>query len=33
VLVFLKNLKPIEEEIVILKVWDELSYKEIAEIT
>ncbi len=33
VLNFLKKLKPIEEEIVILRIWDDLSYKEIAEIT
>lgn len=30
---FLKDLKPIEQEIITLRVWDELSYKEIAEIT
>ena len=30
---FLWELKPIEKEIVLLRVWDELSYKEIAEIT
>lgn len=30
---FLETLKPLEREIVILRVWDDLSYKEIAEIT
>ena len=30
---FLETLKPIEREIVILRVWDDLSYKEISEIT
>lgn len=30
---FLKDLKPIEEEVVVLRLWDELSYKEIAEVT
>ncbi len=30
---FLRGLKKIEQEIVILRVWDELSYREIAEIT
>lgn len=33
VTIFLETLKPIEREIVILRVWDNLSYKEIAEIT
>lgn len=32
VLEYLEELKPIEKEIVILRVWDDLSYKEIAEI-
>lgn len=31
--VFLESLKPIEREIVVLRVWDNLSYQEIAEIT
>jgi RNA polymerase sigma factor (sigma-70 family) len=30
---FLWTLKPIEREVIILRVWDDLSYKEIAEIT
>ena len=30
---FLKTLKPIEQEIIFLRIWDDLSYKEIAEIT
>lgn len=30
---FLKDLKPIEEEVVVLRVWDDLTYREIAEIT
>lgn len=29
---FLKTLKPLEREVVILRVWDDLSYKEISEI-
>ena len=29
---FLSELKPIEREIVILRLWDELSYKEVAEV-
>ena len=30
---FLGGLKAIEQEIVVLRVWDELSYREIAQIT
>lgn len=30
---FLRKLKPIEQEVVTLRVWDDLSYREIAEIT
>ncbi len=30
---FLGDLKPIEQEIVTLRVWDEMSYREIAEVT
>lgn len=30
---FIGHLKPIEQEIIILRVWDELSYNEISEIT
>lgn len=30
---FLETLKPLEREIVILRVWDDLSYKEIADLT
>lgn len=29
---FLWHMKPLEQEIVILRLWDELSYKEIAEV-
>ena len=29
---FLKTLKPEQEEIIIMRIWDQLSYKEIAEI-
>lgn len=29
---FLSGLSPIEQEVVVLRVWDELSYKEIAEL-
>lgn len=31
--VFLSELKPIEREVVILRAWDDLSYREIGEIT
>jgi len=30
---FLEKLKPLEKEVVILRVWDDLSYREIGEIT
>lgn len=30
---YLKNFKPIQRNIVILRIWQQLSYKEIAEIT
>lgn len=29
---YLHHIKPIEREIVILRIWDDLSYKEIAEV-
>jgi DNA-directed RNA polymerase specialized sigma24 family protein len=30
---FLDTLKPEQKEILILRIWEDLSYKEIAEIT